>query len=95
MREEIKNAGYDKQISQYYAALTNMKTVGVQGDGRSYDYAVVIRAVKTIDFMTAKPFDLPYSILTRIADRIVDEVDHVSRVFFDYTSKPPATIEME
>lgn len=95
LREEIKNAGYDKQISQYYAALTNMKTVGVQGDGRSYDYAVVIRAVKTIDFMTAKPFDLPYSILTRIADRIVDEVDHVSRVFFDYTSKPPATIEME
>ena len=79
LREEIKNAGYDKQISQYYAALTNMKTVGVQGDGRSYDYAVVIRTVKTIDFMTAKPFDLPYSILTRIADRIVDEVDHVSR----------------
>lgn len=95
LREEIKNAGLDRKISQYYAALTNMLTVGVEGDGRSYDYALVIRAVKTIDFMTAKPFDIPYAIITKIADRIVNEVKHVNRVFFDFTSKPPATIEME
>ena len=65
------------------------------GDSRTYDYAIVIRAVSTDDFMTAKPVDLPYSLLTRIADRIVNEVDGVNRVLYDFTSKPPATIELE
>lgn len=95
LQEEIRSAGLDRTISQYYAALTNMRTVGVEGDGRSYDYALVLRAVKTVDFMTAKPFHIPYETITKIADRIVNEVKHVNRVFFDYTSKPPATIEME
>lgn len=94
-REEVKNAGLQFKISQYYAALTNMKTVGVEGDGRSYDYAVVLRAVKTIDFMTAKAYEIPFDVLTRVADRIVNEVPHVNRVLFDCTSKPPATIELE
>ncbi|HBR85763.1 MAG TPA: GMP synthase (glutamine-hydrolyzing) [Firmicutes bacterium] len=95
LREEIEKAGLARKISQYYAALSNMRTVGVKGDGRSYDYACVIRAVQTIDFMTAKPFALPFDLLTRIADRIVDEVVGINRVLFDCTSKPPATIEME
>lgn len=95
LREEVAKAGLARRISQYYVALTNIKTVGVKGDGRSYDYACVIRAVKTIDFMTAKPFKIPFEILTHIADRIVDEVDGINRVMFDCTSKPPATIELE
>lgn len=94
-REEIARVHLDRDISQYYAALTNMRTVGVKGDGRSYEYAVVLRAVKTIDFMTAKPYPIPPDLLFRIADRIVDEVDGVNRVLYDSTSKPPATIEME
>lgn len=94
-REVVKAAHLDKKISQYYAALTNMKSVGVKGDFRSYDYAVVLRAVNTIDFMTAKPTKISYDILTEIADRIVDEVPNVNRVLFDFTSKPPATIELE
>lgn len=94
-REEVAKAGLEKDISQYYAALTNMRTVGVEGDGRSYEYAVVLRAIKTIDFMTAKPYEMPFAVLRKVADRIVDEVPNVNRVMFDYTSKPPATIEME
>ena len=94
-REEMKNSGYDKKSSQFFAALSNMRSVGVMGDSRTYDYAIVIRAVSTDDFMTAKPVDLPYSLLTRIADRIVNEVDGVNRVLYDFTSKPPATIELE
>ena len=95
LRQEVAAAGLDRDISQYYVALTDMRTVGVKGDGRSYDYACVIRAVKTIDFMTAKPYRLPFELLTRIADRIVNEVDGINRVFFDCTSKPPATIELQ
>lgn len=94
-REEMKKNGLDKKASQYFAALSNMRSVGVKGDARSYDYAVVIRAVSTDDFMTAIPVDIPYGVLTHIADRIVNEVGGVNRVLFDFTSKPPATIELE
>lgn len=94
-REEMKKCGFDKQVSQYFAALSNMKSVGVKGDYRSYEYAVVLRAVKTDDFMTAAPFEFPYSFLARVSDRIVNEVNGVNRVLYDFTSKPPATIELE
>jgi GMP synthase (glutamine-hydrolysing) len=72
-----------------------MKSVGVKGDERSYDYSVVLRAVDTDDFMTAKPTKIPYEVLTLVADRIVNEVRGVNRVLFDFTTKPPATIELE
>ena len=75
--------------------MTNLKTVGVKGDGRSYEYAVALRAVNTDDFMTASPTELPFSLLQRIADRIINEVPGVNRVYYDYSSKPPATIEIE
>ena len=94
-REEIAKAGLDKQISQYYAALTNMRSVGVMGDERTYDYAIALRAVTTTDFMTAESFNMPWNVLTIVTSRIVNEVKHVNRVFYDCTGKPPATIEME
>ncbi len=94
-REEIANAGLEREISQYYAALTNMRSVGVMGDGRTYDFAVALRAVITSDFMTATAAELPWTVLTRTADRIVNEVSGVNRVLYDCTSKPPATVEME
>ncbi|MFA6860944.1 MAG: glutamine-hydrolyzing GMP synthase [Bacilli bacterium] len=94
-REEIKKAGLDKHINQYFAALSNMKSVGVMGDARTYDYAIVLRAVQTDDFMTAKPYPIPYDVLTTIVDRIVNEVKGVNRVLYDFTSKPPSTIELE
>ena len=94
-REEIAKAGLDKKISQYYAALTNMRSVGVMGDGRTYDYAIALRAVVTSDFMTASAAEIPWDILTKVADRIVNEVAGVNRVLYDCTSKPPATIEFE
>ena len=94
-REEIAKAGLDKQISQYYAALTNMRSVGVMGDERTYDYAVALRAVTTTDFMTAESYNMPWDVLTTVTSRIVNEVKHVNRVFYDCTGKPPATIEME
>ena len=94
-REEIARAGLDKQISQYYAALTNMRSVGVMGDERTYDYAVALRAVTTTDFMTAESFNMPWDVLSVVTSRIVNEVKHVNRVFYDCTGKPPATIEME
>ncbi|SFB06854.1 GMP synthase (glutamine-hydrolysing) [Acetitomaculum ruminis DSM 5522] len=94
-REEIAKAGLDKKISQYYAALTNMRSVGVMGDGRTYDYAVALRAVITSDFMTAEAAPIPFEILSKVADRIVNEVKGVNRVLYDCTSKPPATVEME
>ncbi len=81
--------------AQYFVALSNMKSVGVQGDFRTYAYAAVIRAVSTDDFMTAVPVDIPYRVLCRIADKICNEVSGINRVLFDYTSKPPATIELE
>mgnify|MGYP002520863237 CR=1 FL=1 len=94
-REEMKKTGYDKKSSQFFAALSNMRSVGVMGDGRTYDYAVILRAVSTDDFMTAKPVDIPYEIITKISERIVNEVKGVNRVMYDFTSKPPATIELE
>ena len=94
-RKEMSAHGFDKKTSQYFAALSNMKSVGVKGDYRSYEYAIVLRAVKTDDFMTASPMDLPYDFLARVSDRIVNEVSGVNRVLYDFTSKPPATIELE
>ena len=94
-REEIAKAGLDKEISQYYAALTNMHSVGVMGDERTYDYAVALRAVTTTDFMTAESYNMPWDVLGTVTSRIVNEVKHVNRVFYDCTGKPPATIELE
>ena len=94
-REEIAKAGLDKSISQYYAALTNMRSVGVMGDERTYDYAVALRAVTTTDFMTAEAAEIPWGLLQTVTSRIVNEVKHVNRVFYDCTGKPPATIELE
>ena len=91
-REEIANAGLDQEINQYFAALTNMRSVGVMGDERTYDYAVALRAVKTIDFMTAESAELPYEVLNKVMNRIINEVKGVNRVFYDLTSKPPGTI---
>ena len=94
-REEIAKAGLDRSIGQYFAALTNMRSVGVMGDERTYDYAVALRAVNTIDFMTAEAAQIPWEVLGRVANRIVNEVKHVNRVLYDCTGKPPATIEFE
>ncbi|MDO4501415.1 MAG: glutamine-hydrolyzing GMP synthase, partial [Erysipelotrichaceae bacterium] len=92
-REEIAKAGIDQDINQYFAALSNMRSVGVMGDERTYDYAVVLRAVKTIDFMTAEASDIPFEVLQTVMSRIINEVRGVNRVFYDITSKPPGTIE--
>ncbi len=94
-REEIAKAGCDKGLGQYFAALTNMRSVGVMGDERTYDYAVALRAVKTIDFMTAEAAEIPYEVLQKVMSRIINEVKGVNRVFYDLTSKPPGTIEFE
>ena len=94
-REEIAKAGLDKTIGQYFAALTNMRSVGVMGDERTYDYAVVLRAVNTVDFMTAEAAEIPWEVLGKVTNRIVNEVKGVNRVMYDLTSKPPGTIEME
>ena len=94
-REEIAKAGLDKEINQYFAALTNMRSVGVMGDERTYDYAVALRAVKTIDFMTAESAEIPWEVLQMVMNRIINEVKGVNRVFYDLTSKPPGTIEFE
>lgn len=94
-REEIAAAGLDRQLGQYFAALTNMRSVGVMGDFRTYDYAVALRAVTTSDFMTAEAARLPWELLEKVTSRIVNEVEHVNRVFYDCTGKPPSTIEFE
>lgn len=95
LRELIASAGLDKEIWQYFTALTNMKSVGVMGDGRTYNYAIAIRAVTSIDGMTADWARIPYDVLDKISRRIVNEVAGVNRVLLDCTSKPPATIEFE
>ena len=94
-REEIAKAGLDQKINQYFAALSNMRSVGVMGDERTYDYAVVLRAVKTIDFMTAESAEIPWAVLQGVMNRIINEVKGVNRVAYDLTSKPPGTIEFE
>ena len=94
-REELAKAGVTDGIGQYFAALTNMRSVGCMGDERTYDYAVALRAVNTIDFMTAESARLPWDVLEKVMTRIVNEVDHVNRVLYDITSKPPGTIEFE
>lgn len=94
-REEIQKVGWDKKIGQYFAALTNMRSVGVMGDERTYDYAIALRAVTTSDFMTAESAQLPWEVIGAAASRIVNEVKGVNRVLYDCTGKPPATIEFE
>nr|WP_099467252.1 glutamine-hydrolyzing GMP synthase [Konateibacter massiliensis] len=94
-REEIANAGVDKGLGQYFAALTNMRSVGVMGDERTYDYAIALRAVTTSDFMTAESAELPWDVLGKVTSRIVNEVKGVNRVLYDCTGKPPSTIEFE
>ena len=94
-REEMARAGLEGRASQYFAALTNLRSVGVMGDGRSYDRAVALRAVQTEDFMTADWVRLPWELLDRVSVRIVNEVPGVNRVLYDVTSKPPATVEYE
>ena len=94
-REELAKAGCDKGLGQYFAALTNMRSVGVMGDERTYDYAVALRAVITSDFMTAEAAEIPYAVLSRVMNRIINEVKGVNRVLYDLTSKPPGTIEWE
>jgi len=94
-REEIAKAGVDKGLGQYFAALTNMRSVGVMGDERTYDYAIALRAVNTSDFMTAEAAELPWEVIGKVTSRIVNEVKGVNRVMYDCTGKPPATIEFE
>ncbi len=94
-RNELAEAGEDKGINQFFAVLTNLRSVGVMGDERTYDYAIALRAVTTDDFMTADWAKIPYEVLERTSSRIVNEVRGVNRVLYDVTSKPPATIEFE
>ncbi len=94
-REEVAKAGLAGSIGQYFAALTNMRSVGVMGDERTYDYAVALRAVNTVDFMTAEAAEIPFAVLKTVMSRIINEVKGVNRVLYDLTSKPPGTIELE
>lgn len=94
-REEIARSGADKHLGQYFAALTNMRSVGCMGDERTYDYAIALRAVTTSDFMTAESAELPWEVLGKVTSRIVNEVKGVNRVLYDCTGKPPGTIEFE
>ena len=94
-REEIAKAGLDRSLGQYFAALTNMRSVGCMGDFRTYDYAVALRAVNTTDFMTADCSEIPFGVLQKVMNRIINEVKGVNRVMYDLTSKPPGTIEFE
>lgn len=95
LRDEMDKCGYEQNLSQFFAVLPGVKTVGVMGDARTYDELVAIRAVTTDDFMTADWAKIPYDILGRVSNRIINEVDHVNRVVYDITSKPPGTVEWE
>lgn len=94
-REEMAKTGYEKQLSQFFAVLPNVKTVGVMGDHRTYDHLIALRAVTTDNFMTADWAQIPYDLLARVSNRITNEVEHVNRVVYDITSKPPGTVEWE
>lgn len=94
-RDEIAKAGEDIHLNQYFAVLTNLRSVGVMGDDRTYDSAIALRAVTTADFMTADWARIPYELLDKVSIRIVNEVPHINRVLYDITSKPPATVEFE
>ncbi len=94
-RDEIAKNNLDTEIWQYFAVLTNMRSVGVMGDMRTYDYTLALRAVNSIDAMSADWSKIPYEVLEQISTRIVNEVDHINRIVYDITSKPPATIEWE
>ncbi|HBA47455.1 MAG TPA: GMP synthase (glutamine-hydrolyzing) [Lachnospiraceae bacterium] len=94
-REEIARAGLDRELNQYFAALTNMRSVGVMGDERTYDYAIALRAVNTVDFMTAEAAEIPWEVLKRVMSRVINEVKGVNRLLYDISSKPPGTIEFE
>ena len=94
-RDEVAKAGLEKQMSQYFAVLTNARSVGVMGDGRTYGYTIALRSVTTTDFMTADWTRIPYEVLDRVSVRIVNEVPHINRIVYDITSKPPATVEWE
>lgn len=95
LREEIAKAGLDRDVWQYFTVNTGVRSVGVMGDGRTYDYTIAIRAITSIDGMTADFAKLPWEVLQKISTRIVNEVDHVNRIVYDITSKPPATVEWE
>ena len=94
-REEMKLAGLDRTTSQFFAVLTDLRSVGVMGDERTYDYTLALRAVQSQDFMTATWSRLPYELLDKVSNRIVGEVKHINRICYDITSKPPATVEWE
>ena len=94
-RDEIAKAHLEQTMNQYFAVLTNMRSVGVMGDGRTYDYTLALRSVTTTDFMTANWTRIPYDVLDRVSVRIVNEVKGINRIVYDITSKPPATIEFE
>jgi GMP synthase (glutamine-hydrolysing) len=94
-RDQLHREGADAALSQYFAVLTDLRSVGVMGDGRTYDYTLALRAVTTADFMTADWARIPYDTLERISTRIVNEVPHINRIVYDITSKPPATVEWE
>ena len=95
VRDEISKSGVSIFLSQYFAVLTNTRSVGVLGDGRTYDYVLALRAVNTDDFMTADWAHIPYEVLDRVSARIVNEVQGINRIVYDITSKPPATVEWE
>lgn len=94
-REEVAKSGLNRKINQYFAVFTGVRSVGVMGDGRTYDYTIALRGVTTDDFMTADWARIPYDVLAKTSNRIINEVDHINRVVYDITSKPPSTIEWE
>jgi GMP synthase (glutamine-hydrolysing) len=95
VREELKAAGLERSVSQCFAVLATMRSVGVMGDGRTYGHPIIVRAVETDDFMTADWVRIPHEVLARISNRITNEIRGINRVVYDITSKPPGTIEWE